>query len=266
MNRVLLGIVAFPMIAFLLMPGCGVARSVSGIGTEGRVSDAPIGGRWYFAEQVDEDEPFKPMPTVDLELRDDGTWRARFISPDESDPPSTVSLNLVAHGGRTYFDAKAVKGGALTEEFALGLHLLGSLEWSERSVIVHFLPRLSDEFAEGLRLSGVVVHDLKPADDGDKGGAAGRGDAITILGETIDLSGASSKQVLVGTPPQTRALLAWAAGKNLLEPQMVLTRSPLGPIAAESAGRGASEISIEDAVGRYDPWLAKRLEELNDDD
>lgn len=255
MNRGLLGIVALPIIAFLLMPGCGVARSVSGIGTEGRVSDAPIGGRWFFAEQVDEDEPFTPMPTVDLELRDDGTWRARFTSPDESDPPSTVSLNLVAHGGRTFFDAKAVKGGALTDEFALGLHLLGTLEWSGRSMIVSFLPRLDDEFAEGVRRSGVVVHDLTPPDDGQK--KAGL--------DPFGLSASSPKQVLVGSPSQTRALLVWAASKSLLEPQLVFTRSPLGPIGAESAG-GGSGFDIDETASKYDPWLAKRMEELTDDD
>jgi hypothetical protein len=225
--------------------GCEVGRSLTGIGGEGRIGDGPIAGRWY---QVEGDKPNAPTTIWDLTPGEQGEWSVRMWSkdPDESE---LLTANIVVEGGRVLFDARRAGGG---DEFAVPLRLLGSLRWSDRSMIIALMQRPESAEAEHLARAGVGIMPLP----GRMGPPPAEGDGAEALLAALAerAGGADTEWILAGDEPATRRYLVSADERGRVTPQIILTRAPL--FEPEDADDEDKLVWVR----AYDPWLASEIE------
>lgn len=229
--------------------GCDVGRSLSGIGEGGRIGDGPFAGRWF---QVEGDKPNTPTTIWDFTPGEGGEWTVR-ITPKEPGETKTLIANIVIEDGRVLFDARRAEEA---DEFALPLRLLGSLRWSERSMIVALLQRPKDEEAEHLARAGVGIMPLPSRMSPLPAGQEGLRALIASLAERVEHTNA--EWILAGDEPATRRYLVSADQRRRLTPQAILTRAPL--FEPEDADDEDKLVWVR----AYDPWLASEIENWED--
>lgn len=225
--------------------GCDVGRSLSGIGDTGRIADGPFAGRWY---QVEGDQPNTPTTIWDFTPGEGGEWTVR-ITPKDPGTARTLIANIVIEDERVLFDARRADEA---DEFSLPLFVLGSMRWSERSMIVALLQRPKHEDAEHLARAGVgilpVPKRMGPIPPGE--------DALQALRTALaERAGAPNTEwILAGDEPATRRYLVSADQRGRITPQIILTRAPL--FEPEDADDEDKLVWVR----AYDPWLASEIE------
>ena len=244
---------AISVLLCVAMGGCDLARSYHGLGSENRVVDQSLAGRWYPVTD-DEDRPYRVPAAVDVRVSGDG-YDIWFTDDEYGAEPTRLRLHFVRSGEDTMFDLRRDLEDD-GEMFAqLRLHHLGVAEWSEKTMVLGILlDAAPNEFATA---SGVEVIELNRNSSGKPPPFAGLvSDDEDKTDAAFDPLLQNGPHLLVGTSESLRAYLSLLKGKSekAFIP-LILTRhpNPLGGLTTDNEHKALS------AAGKYDPLLKRSM-------